>query len=387
MSDCQNRPIYLDYHSTTPVDRRVAEKVLYYMTTAFGNPSSMTHCYSDEAEQAVNLAREQVAELINANSKEIIFTSGATESINLAIFGCIKSCDTKHKIAVLPLEHKAVLDTCKNLSKKNIAETIYLKIDSKGRLDLEDLEEKCKQGLSLICVMAVNNEIGNIYPFYEIGSIAEKYNIPFLCDATQAVGKIDIDFEKSKITYMALSAHKMYGPKGIGALVVKKGKTLNPLLCGGGQQRGIRPGTLNVSGIVGLGECCRIAKEEMNEDNKRIRNKRDMMQRMFQDKFPEMIINGDSENRIDGNLSLSILGTCNSEIISRIRHKVAISTGSACSSGASYSHVLSALNIPEEVMSSTLRIGLGKYTSDEDIKTAFNVISEAINEIKNKVVV
>jgi cysteine desulfurase len=385
MPDCNNRPIYLDYHSTTPVDRRVAEKVLYYMTSAFGNPSSMTHCYSDEAEQAVNLAREQIANLIKANPKEIIFTSGATESINLAIFGCIKSCETKHKIAVLPLEHKAVLDTCKNLSKKNIAETIYLKIDSQGRLDLNDLEEKCKEGLSLICVMAANNEIGNIYPFNEIGEIAEKYNIPFLCDATQAVGKIDIDFEKSKITYMALSAHKMYGPKGIGALVIKRGKSLNPLLCGGGQQRGIRPGTLNVSGIAGLGEACRIAQEEMEEDHIRIKNKRNLMQKMFQEKFPEIIINGDLENRLSGNLSMAVLGTCNSDVISKIRHKIAISTGSACSSGASYSHVLSALNISDKVMESTLRIGLGKYTSDEDIKISVDVISEAINEIKNTI--
>lgn len=386
MSDCQKRPIYLDYHSTTPVDRRVAEKVLYYMTTAFGNPSSMTHCYSDEAEQAVNLAREQVASLINSTPKEIIFTSGATESINLAIFGCIKDCDTKHKIAVLPVEHKAVLDTCRNLAKKNMAETVYLKIDSKGRLDLVDLEEKCKEGLSLICVMAANNEIGNIYPFNEIGEIAEKYNIPFLCDATQAVGKVDIDFEKSKITYMALSAHKMYGPKGIGALIIRRGKSLNPLLCGGGQQRGLRPGTLNVSGIAGLGEACRIGEIEMAEDHQRIKSKRDMMQNMLKDLFPEMIINGDEENRLVGNISLALPGVSNSEVIAKIREQVAISTGSACSAiGGSYSHVLTALNIPEEVMASTLRIGIGKYTSDEDIRQAVEIISKAVMEIKQTV--
>lgn len=381
MSDCQNRPIYLDYHSTTPVDRRVAEKVLYYMTTAFGNPSSFSHCYSDEAEKAVNLAREQVASLINASPKEVIFTSGATESINLAIFGCIRNCETKHKIAVLPVEHKAILDTCNNLAKRNIAETLYLKIDSKGILDLDDLEEKCKQGLSLICVMAANNEIGNIYPFEKIGEIAQKYNIPFLCDATQAVGKIDIDFEKSKITYLALSAHKMYGPKGIGALIIRKGHSLHPLLCGGGQQRGLRPGTLNVSGIAGLGETCRLRQIEMHEDEEKIRTKRDMMQNILFEKFPEMLINGDTENKLAGNLSISIPGISNSEVIKKIKDKLAISTGSACSSG-SYSHVLTALNIPDQVMEGTLRIGLGKYTSNEDINQAIEIISTAIQELK-----
>ena len=384
MSDCQQRPIYLDYHSTTPVDIRVAEKVLYYMTTAFGNPSSFTHCYSDEAENAVSLAREQIASLIGSSPKEVIFTSGATESINLAIFGCIKDCDTKHKIAVLPVEHKAVLDICRNLAKKNISETIYLKVDSKGILDLEDLEEKCKNGLSLICVMAANNEIGNIYPFDKIGEIAEKYNIPFLCDATQAVGQIDINFEKSKITYMALSAHKMYGPKGVGALVIRKGYSLNPLLCGGGQQRGLRPGTLNVSGIAGLGETCRLSQLEMHDDHIKIKNKRDMMQKMLKEFFPQMLINGDPHNKLAGNLNMSIPGLSNSALIEKIRNKLAISTGSACSSGGAYSHVLMALNISEEIMEGTLRIGIGKYTSDEDIKIAVEIISTAVTELLKK---
>lgn len=387
MSECNKRPIYLDYHSTTPVDQRVAEKVMYYMTTAFGNPGSTTHCYSEEAQEVVDLAKIQISELINADPKEIIFTSGATESINLAIFGCIKICDTKHKIGILPLEHKAVIDTCRNLSKKNIAETVLFNVDSKGRIDLADLEQKCKDGLSLICVMAANNEIGNIYPFEKIGEIAERYNIPFLCDATQAVGKLDINFEKSKITYLALSAHKMYGPKGIGALVIRKGKSLNPLLCGGGQQRGIRPGTLNVSGIAGLGECCKIAKIEMDKDNINLKNKRDKLQSMLLKAFPEAVINGDLDNRLCGNLSIAFPGTNNSKIVSKIRDKIAISTGSACSSGASYSHVLEALNISNDIMSSTLRIGIGKYTTDSEIDTAFNVISSALYELKTLTVI
>lgn len=383
MSEFRKNPIYLDYHSTTPVDIRVAEKVMYYMTTAFGNPGSITHCYSEQAQEAVDLARQQIADLINADPKEIIFTSGATESVNLAIFGCIKLCDKKHKIGVLPLEHKAVLDTCRNLSKKDIAETVFFKVDSKGIIDLNDLEEKCKEGLSLICVMAANNEIGNIYPFEEIGEIAEKYNIPFLCDATQGVGKIDIDFKKSKITYMALSAHKMYGPKGIGALIIKAGKSLNPLLCGGGQQRGLRPGTLNVSGIAGLGECCKIAKDEMNKDNISLKSKRDKLQSMLQEAFPESVINGDQDNRLAGNLSIAFPGTINSKVISKIRDTIAISTGSACSSGAAYSHVLDAINVSQEIMDSTLRIGIGKYTTDEDIETAFNTIYKALKDLKN----
>ncbi|MBC7476110.1 MAG: cysteine desulfurase [Candidatus Sericytochromatia bacterium] len=384
-SKSKERPIYLDYHSTTPVDIRVAEKVMYYMTTAFGNPSSVTHSYSDEAEEAITQARNDIAELINASPKEIIFTSGATESINLAMFGLIKDCSKKYKIAVSPLEHKAILDTCKNLSKKNLSETIYLKVDHKGRIDLEDLEQKCQEGIDLVCIMAANNEIGNIYPVNKIGEITDKYNVPFLCDATQAVGRIPINFEESKITYLTLSAHKMYGPKGAGALVIRKGHSLNPMLCGGGQQKGIRPGTLNVSGIVGLGESCRLRNIEMMEDEKEIKIKRDDLLNFLQKNIPELIVNGDIDNKLSGNLSISIPNISNSDVINKVRDKIAISTGSACSSGfEGASHVLTALGLSSSIIGGTLRIAIGKYTSNNDIAQAKNILLDSIKYLQSK---
>ncbi len=254
-------PIYLDYHATTPVDPRVAEKMLHYMTTEFGNASSIDHSYGDRAQKAVSQAASQVAELIGASHKEIVFTSGATESINLAIQGTIFAhtpATGKPRIGVSPVEHKAVLDTCNALAKKGLAEIVYLRIDSQGRLDLDKLEQVCATGVALLCVMAANNEIGTIYPVEAIGNLAKTYDIPFLCDASQAVGKIPIKFQEWGITYLTISAHKLYGPKGVGALVIRKGYRLEPILFGGGHQQGIRSGTLNVPGIVGLGEACRL---------------------------------------------------------------------------------------------------------------------------------
>ncbi len=213
------KPIYLDYHSTTPVDPRIAELMVYYLTTAFGNASSIDHTYGDEADKAVKTARQQIANLIKASPQEIIFTSGATESLNLAIQGSIldKNAQKIARIGLSPVEHKAVIDTCEILQKKGLAELIYLKVDNQGRLDLENLERLCKQGLNLLCIMAANNEIGNIYPIQKISHIAQQYEIPFLCDASQAVGKIPLNFQDWGLTYLTISAHKLYGPKGIGA--------------------------------------------------------------------------------------------------------------------------------------------------------------------------
>lgn len=380
------KSIYLDYHSTTPVDPVVAERVMYYMTEAFGNPSSITHDYSDEASQAVKDATQEICNLINCEKGEILFTSGATESVNLAIKGLINlDPNKKYKIATLPLEHKCVLDTCKDLERKGISETVFLKVDSKGRLDLEDLESKCKEGLSLVCVMAANNEIGNIYPLKQIGEICEKYNIPFLCDATQATGKTNLDFKEFKITFLAMSAHKMYGPKGIGALIVKKGNRIKPMLCGGGQQFGIRPGTLNVSGIVGLGEACKVSRLNMVEEVEKISKKRDLLVNKLLKDFPEAFINGDQDSKLAGNISISFPGISNGEIISKVRNKIAISTGSACSSGFQLpSHVLTSLGLSNEDIMSTLRIGVGRFTSDSDIEIAYECISNAVKEIKEK---
>lgn len=383
-SNRPSKPIYLDYHSTTPVDSRIAELMVYYLTKAFGNASSIDHTYGDEADKAVKTARQQIADLINASPKDIIFTSGATESLNLAIKGSILHKNDRKipRIALSPVEHKAVIDPCEILQKKRMAELIYLKVEQLGRLDLEDLENLCKQGLDLLCIMAANNEIGNIYPVEKISQIARKYGIPFLCDASQAVGKIPLNFQDWGLTYLTISAHKLYGPKGVGALVVKKGYSLEPIIYGGGHQKGMRSGTLNVAGIVGLGEACRLRQLEMEEDEPAIAAKRDKLQKYLQDNIPELVVNGDISDRLAGNLHISVPNIPNSAVIARIRDQLAISTGAACSSGvASPSHVLRAMKLPESVIEGALRIGIGKFTTDEEIDKAGEILTTAIKQI------
>lgn len=378
------RSIYLDYHATTPVDRRVADCIYQYMTEEFGNASSTDHEYGDRAESAVKQSAQHVADLIGASPREVIWTSGATESINLAIQGSLPNTPAKpHRIALLPLEHKAVLDTCQAMEERGWVELIYLKVDSQGRLDLDYLEQVCTEGLALLCVMAANNEIGNIYPIQAIGQIAQHHNIPFLCDGSQAVGKMPIHCKEWGITYLAISAHKLYGPKGVGALVVRKGYYLEPLLFGGGHQKGMRSGTLNVPGIVGLGEACRLRSLEMEEDEWAIASKRDKLQNLLLEKIPGLVVNGDTTRRLAGNLYISVPGVPNSAVIARVRHRLAISTGSACSSGIETpSHVLQALHLPEDVVDGALRIGLGKFTTDEEINKAAKILSEAITLIQ-----
>lgn len=384
--------IYLDYHATTPVDPRVADRVYHYMTQEFGNASSTDHEWGDRAETAVKQAAKQVADLIGASARDIIWTSGATESINLAIQGSPPAPlsrsgrgaggEGKHRIGLMPLEHKAVLDTCQALANRGWAELIDLTVDAKGRLDLDQLEQVCADGLSLLCVMAANNEIGNIYPIQAIAQIAQRYNVPLLCDGSQAVGKIPIQFEAWGITYLAISAHKLYGPKGMGALVVRKNCRLEPLIFGGGHQRGMRSGTLNVPGIVGLGEACRLRSLEMAADEWAIATKRDKLQNLLLEKIADLIINGDTANRLAGNLHISIPGIPNSAVIARIRHRLAISTGSACSSGVEApSHVLQALKLPQDAIDGALRISLGKFTTDADIEQAGNLIADTVSQI------
>lgn len=375
------QPIYLDYHATTPVDRRAAEVVLHYMTNDFGNASSIDHIYGDKADIAVKQASKQIADLVGALPREVIFTSGATESINLVLQGLPSS--SKRRIAVLPVEHKAVLDTCEALSKKGLAEIVFLHVDRQGKLDLKHLEQVCTNGLSLLCVMAANNEIGTIYPIQAVGEIAQKYKIPFLCDGSQAVGKIPIDFTEWGITYLAISGHKLYAPKGVGALIVKKGNYLEPIIYGGGHQKGIRSGTLNVPGIAGLGEACRLRWLEMAEDAKVIATKRDRLQTLLQERIPDLVINGDRTNRLAGNLHVSIPGIPNKAIIARIRDQLAISTGSACSSGVeSPSHVLQAIALPENLIEGALRISIGKFTTDDECDRAANILIAAVLETK-----
>ena len=368
------------------MDNRIVSLILKFMTTAFGNANSINHIYGDEAATSVSQAAIHIAELIGASPKEIIFTSGSTESINIVIQGSITSeanLNKKFSIAVLPVEHKAVLDTCYALEKKGLAEIISLRVNSKGKLDLDYLEKVCQSGISLLCVMAANNEIGNIYPIREIGQIARNYDIPFLCDASQAVGKIPIKFEEWGITYLAISAHKLYGPKGSGALVLRKGYHLQPILFGGGHQKGIRSGTLNVPGIVGLGEACRLRQLEMEEDEQAIALKRDKLQSLLIKKIPGLIVNGDTTSRLAGNLHISIPNIPNSAVIARVRSKLALSTGAACSSGVETpSHVLQALGLPDNIIDGALRIGLGKFTTEAEIDQAAEILSTAISQIR-----
>jgi cysteine desulfurase len=377
------KPIYLDYHATTPTDRRVADRIYHVMTEEFGNASSTDHEWGDRAESIVKQSAQQVAELIGASPREIIWTSGATESINLAILGSLPpSPERPYRIALSPLEHRAVLDTCHALKKRGWAELIYLKVDAKGKIDLEYLEKVCAEGISLLCVMAANNEIGNIYPIQAIAQITQRYNIPFLCDASQAVGKTPIHFNEWGITYLAISAHKLYGSKGVGALVVRKGYHLEPIIFGGGHQKGMRSGTLNVPGIVGLGEACRLRSLEMEEDEKRIATMRDRLQALLLAKIPNLIINGDVTSRLAGNLHISIPSIPNSAIIARVRAKLAISTGSACSSGVEApSHVLREMKLPDNVIEGALRIGIGKFTTDAEIDQAAETLAIAIKQI------
>lgn len=352
------------------------------MTTNFGNASSIDHEVGDRAEAAVKQATRHVADLIDATPRDIIFTSGATESLNLAIQGTVQYLErsgTKPRIAISTVEHKAVLDTCDALYKQGRIELIHIPVDTQARLDLGQLEQACTSGIHLLCIMAANNEVGTLYPIEKIAAIAQSYKVPFLCDASQAVGKIPIQFNEWGITMLALSGHKLYGPQGVGALVVCRDHQLEPLLYGGGQQKGLRPGTLNLPGIVGLGEACRLRAEEMAVDEVEVGQKRDRLQALLQAQIPDLVINGDPQNRLAGNLHISFPGIPNSTIIARVRRQIAISAGSACSSGVEApSHVLRSMNLSEPLVEGSLRIGLGKFTTESDITQAAEHISNAV---------
>ncbi|MCW6038724.1 cysteine desulfurase [Spirulina subsalsa FACHB-351] len=382
MSEVKNFPIYLDYHSTTPVDPRVAEKVLYAMTGAFGNANSVDHAYGDEAAEAVKKARQQVAALIQASPKEVIFTSGATESINLVIQGYGIGQKQGSRILVSPVEHKAVLDCCEAMVKRGLTEIVWLKVNEQAQLDLEYLEQVCREGGDLLCVMAANNEVGTIYPMEKIGVIAHRHQIPWFCDASQGVGKIPIRFQDWGITYLSVSGHKFYGPKGVGALVVRKGYSLPRLMYGGGQEEGMRSGTLNVPGIVGLGEACALRQWEMMEDEKAIAQKRDKLQNLLLTHLPQLIINGDLNHRLAGNLHLSLPPIPNSAIMARVRHQLAISTGAACSSGTpTPSHVLQGMKLPQKQIDSALRISVGKFTTEAEIEAAAALLIQGVRQL------
>ncbi|USR92462.1 cysteine desulfurase [Phormidium yuhuli AB48] len=374
-------PIYLDYHATTPVDPRVIDVMTDSLTHHFGNASSIDHPYGDRAAAQVKTAKQHLATLIGASPRDILFTSGATESINLAIQGCLR--DTPLQILLNPLEHKAVLDTCEAIAQRGQAQLHYLTPSATGQLNLEEIDRYCGQGIDLLCVMAANNEIGTIYPVEAIAKIAQTHQVPYLCDGSQAVGKLPFQFRDWGITFLALSGHKFYAPQGCGALVVRPQTPLTPLLYGGGQQRGQRPGTLNLPGIVALGEAARRRTLEMEADESRIARQRDRLQSILQANIPQLHINGDLDHRLAGNLHISIPGIPNSAIIARVRDRLAISTGSACTSGVETpSHVLRAIGLSDSAIEGSLRIGLGKFTRDADLDEAATILSQALLAIQ-----
>ena len=374
-------PIYMDNHSTTQVDPRVIETMLPFFTEKFGNASSRNHVFGWDSEAAVDRAREQVASLIHAASpREIVFTSGATESDNIAIKGIAEAYAQKGThIITCAIEHKAVLDSCKSLERKGYRVT-YLPVRANGLIDLDELRDALTDKTILISIMAANNEIGTIEPVREIGQIAKEKGILFHTDATQAVGKIPVNVEDMGIDLLSLTAHKIYGPKGVGALYVRSSKPqvkLGPLIEGGGQERGLRSGTLNVPGIVGLGKACEIAQQDLMADGERLTGLSQRLRTQIVGQLDEVSVNGDPLQRLPGNLHLSFAYIEGESLLMALKD-IAVSTGSACTSASlEPSHVLRAIGLEEHLAHSSVRFGLGRFNTEEEVDyTAHRVVEE-----------
>ena len=364
-------PIYMDNHATTPVDPRVLEAMLPYFVEKFGNAASRGHAFGWESEAAVDTAREQVAKLIHASSpREIVFTSGATESDNLAIKGVAEAYKDKgDHIVTCVTEHKAVLDSCKVLQKHGYHVT-YLPVNSDGLIDLQRLGEAITEKTILISIMQANNEIGTIQPIKEIGRLAKERGILFHTDATQAVGKIPVDVDEFGVDLLSVTAHKMYGPKGIGALYVRSSKPrvkLSPIIDGGGHERGMRSGTLNVPGIVGLGKACEIAQKEMAAEAERLVRLRERLKDGILGELDEVTINGHPTQRLPGNLNMSFAYVEGESLLMALK-EIAVSTGSACTSASlEPSYVLRALGVPDELAHTSIRFGLGRFNTEDEV--------------------
>lgn len=376
-------PIYLDNSATTPVDPRVAEKMIPYLVEKFGNPASRSHAFGWEAEAAVEEAREQVAKLVNADSKEIVWTSGATESDNLAIKGAANFYSGKGKhLITLKTEHKAVLDTCRELERHGF-EVTYLDVQENGLIDLEGLKAAIRPDTILISAMFVNNEIGVIQPIAEIGEICREKGIIFHVDAAQATGKVAIDLATLKVDLMSFSAHKMYGPKGIGALYIRRKPRvrLEAQMHGGGHERGFRSGTLPTHQIVGMGEAFRIAREEMVEENKRIRALRDRLLKGLTD-IEHVFVNGDLQQRVPHNLNISFAYVEGESMLMAIKD-LAVSSGSACTSASlEPSYVLRALGRDDELAHSSIRFTIGRFNTEEEVDYAVRLLHEKIGKLR-----
>ena len=376
-------PVYLDYSATTPVDPRVAEKMIPYLTEFFGNAASRSHAFGWKAEEAVEQARSHVAALINADPKEMVWTSGATEGNNLAIKGAAHFYRTKGKhIITQKTEHKAVLDTCRDLERHGF-EVTYLDVEQNGIVSLERFEAAIRPDTILASIMMVNNEIGVIQPVGQIAEICKKKGVIYHCDAVQAGGRIEIDMQKFKADLLTLTAHKMYGPKGIGALYVRRKPRvrIEAQIHGGGHERGFRSGTLATHQIVGFGEAARLAKQEMATENERIRALRDRLLKGIQD-IEEAYVNGDLERRIPHNVNVSFNFVEGESLIMAVKD-LAVSSGSACTSASlEPSYVLRALGRSDELAHSSIRFTLGRFTTEEEIDYAVNLIKKKVAKLR-----
>ena len=372
------RRIYLDHHATTPVDPRVAAVVLDAMTTTFGNANSVDHVFGEEAASLVGQARREVGALVGAAAEDVYFTSGASESIRLAVRHATASRasrSTPCRIVASKVEHRAVLDTLRESEASGAAHVEFIAVDERAQLQLEALTAACARGVDLICVMAANNEVGTVYPIAEVARIAAEHGAATLIDATQAAGRVPLQTTELGISYLALSAHKMYGPKGVGALVTPQ----RGVRASHSPTPGVGDGTPNVPGIAGFGAACRLRRAEMGVDEPRIAALRDSLERRLCDAIPGLRVNGDCENRLSHNLHVSVPGVPNDAVVARLRRTVAISTGAACMSGAQApSHVLEAIGLPPALQEGALRIGLGRSTTDADVEFAAEQIVQAI---------
>jgi len=378
-------PIFMDNHSTTPVDPRVMEVMIPYFTKAFGNSASRNHSFGWEAEKAVDRARGQIAQLLHCRSKEVIFTSGATESNNLAIKGAAEMYREKgNHIITVVTEHKAVLDSVKHLERDGFRVT-YLTVAKDGLVSLESLREAITDKTILISIMMANNEIGVIQPIAEIGAIAKERGVLFHCDATQGVGKIPVDVQEMGIDLLSLSAHKIYGPKGVGALYVRKRNPrvrIAPLIDGGGHERGMRSGTLNVPGIVGLGEACEICEKEMSEESARMTRMRENLQNQILGELDEVYLNGHAEKRLPQNLNMSFAYVEGESLLMGLK-EIALSSGSACTTASlEPSYVLRALGVGSDLAHSSLRFGLGRFNTDEEVDYVAKRVIETVIRLR-----
>jgi cysteine desulfurase len=378
-------PIYMDNHATTPMDPRVLEAMLPYFMEKFGNAASRNHPFGWTAEEAVEQAREQIAKLVGATAKEIIFTSGATESDNLAIKGVAEMYREKgNHIITAVTEHKAVLDTCKRLEKYGYRVT-YLPVQKDGLVDLEDLKRAIDDKTILVTIMAANNEIGVLQPWREIGKICHERGVLFHTDGVQAVGKVPIDVVKDNIDLMSITAHKIYGPKGVGALYVRRKNPrvqISAIIDGGGHERGMRSGTLNVPGIVGLGKACALAKEEMSQEGAHLAALRDRLRDRIMGRLDEVYINGSTEHRLPGNLNISFAYVEGESLLMGI-NDVAVSSGSACTSATlEPSYVLKALGTGDDLAHSSIRFGIGRFNNEAEVDYVADRVSETVERLR-----